>query len=62
MKAKFLKGTTWRGQLVNPGDILDLDVKDYQNFVNVWKDAEPYVEPGAAAVEVPAEEKKGKKK
>lgn len=49
MKAKFIKGTTWRGQLVNAGDVLDLDEKDYNNFVNVWKDAVPYVEKAETA-------------
>lgn len=75
MKAKFIKGTTWRGRLVNDGDVLDLDEKDYNLFVRTYKDAVPYVEPEAeppkgatpnpgpvAATEVPIDEKKGKKK
>lgn len=66
MKAKFIKGTTLRGLVVNAGDVLDLDDRDYLTFVNQYKDAVPFVEPApepiaAAPVSEPIGEKKGKK-
>ncbi len=70
MKAKFIKGTTLHGKPVNGGDVLDLDEREYNLFVKVHKDAEPFIEPVKAkaepvaaepATEAPIGDKKGKK-
>lgn len=71
MKVKILRGTTLRGKPVNAGDIVDLDERDYNLFVKINKDAEPYRDEAKAPPVVesqPAEameifeDKKGKKK
>ncbi len=69
MKAKFIKGTTLHGKTVNAGDIIDLDDANYRLLVQVYRDAEPYVDPAPAVVAkaepvavVSSDEQKGKKK
>lgn len=67
MKAKFIRGTTLRGRVLNEGEVHDLDEADFRLFVRMTKDAVAYTEPqeskpaAVEATEAPADGKKGKK-
>lgn len=45
MKAKFIRGTTLKGKVIDEGAVLDLDELNYNLFVKTFRDAVPHVEP-----------------